>query len=321
MANVLHRGDNLDVLRRHVATTSIDLVYLDPPFKSNHDYRAFDDTWTWDAAAQAAYDATVAAGGDVAAALAALRALLGANDMLAYLTGMAPRLVELRRVLTATGSLYLHCDPTASHYLKALLDAVFGARAFRNEIVWCYRKWSVGARQFARNHDVILFYSKAHDGGHVFNPLHVPVSAGTRKRWKDRRQHAELEHGVRRASSVADAESRSPMPDWWDLSIVNPNAGERVDYPTQKPEALLERIVRASSRAGDVVLDPCCGSGTTIVVAERLGRAWIGIDANALAIARTTRRLADRCGDRVRFTVADDQITPAARSAATSDGA
>ena len=320
MANVLHRGDNLDVLRRHVATASVDLVYLDPPFKSNQDYRAFDDTWTWDAAAQTAYDEAAAAGGAVAAALAAFRALLGANDMLAYLTTMAPRLVELHRVLAPSGSLYLHCDPTASHYLKVLLDAVFGARAFRNEIVWCYRKWSVGARQFARNHDVILFYSKAHDGTHVFSPLHVPVSAGTRKRWKGRRQQAEFADGVRKASSVADAESRSPMPDWWDLSIVNPNADERVDYPTQKPEPLLERIVAASSRAGDLVLDPYCGSGTTIVVAERLGRAWIGIDVSAVAIARTRERLSDRCGAGVRFTVTDDQTTPACRSAAISDG-
>ena len=319
--NALYYGDNLDVLRRHVNDESVDLVYLDPPFKSNQDYHAFADTWTWDAAAATAYDAAVAAGGDVAAALGGVRGVLGTNDMLAYLATMAPRLVELRRVLTATGSIYLHCDPTASHYLKILLDAVFGGRGFRNEIVWCYRKWSVGARQFARNHDVILFYSKAHDGTHVFNPLHVPVSTGTRKRWKGRRQQARFERGVRTASSVAGTESRSPMPDWWDLSIVNPNADERVDYPTQKPEALLERIVRASSREGGVVLDPYCGSGTTLIVAEGLGRSWIGIDVSPLAIERSRRRMTDRFGASARYTIADDQMTPAARKAAISDGA
>ncbi len=293
MGGALHCGDNLDVLRRHVADASIDLVYLDPPFKSNQDYRAFDDTWTWNAASAALYDEVIAAGGDAARALTALRLILGTSDMLAYLAMMAPRLVELRRVMKASASIYLHCDPTASHYLKVLMDAVFGAGAFRNEIVWCYRKWSVAARQFARNHDVILFYSKADDGTHAFTPLHVPVSAGTRRRWKDRRQQAAFEDGVRKARSVAERESRSPMADWWDLSIINPNAAERVDYPTQKPEALLERIILASSREGDVVLDPCCGSGTTLVVAERLGRSWIGIDVSPLAIELTTRRSDD----------------------------
>ncbi|MBI3770816.1 MAG: site-specific DNA-methyltransferase [Deltaproteobacteria bacterium] len=333
MPGTLHCGDNLDVLRRHIADESIDLVYLDPPFKSNQDYAvhvgapntrtapvpAFADTWTWDAATTATYEKVIAVGGGVARALVTLRDLLGPTDMLAYLAMMAPRLVDLRRVLKPTGSLYLHCDPTASHYLKIVMDAVFGRAGFRNEIVWCYRKWSVAARQFARNHDVIHFYSKAHDGTHVFDPLHVPVSAGTRKRWKGRRQHAHFEDGVRKARSVAGSTSRSPMPDWWDLSIINPNAAERLDYPTQKPEALLERIVQASSREGDVVLDPCCGSGTTLVVAERLGRAWIGIDVSRLAVELAARRLRDRFGTRA-LQVTGTQTTRVARRAAISAG-
>jgi site-specific DNA-methyltransferase (adenine-specific) len=173
------------------ATESVDLIYLDPPFNSQQDYNviyrdktgkrseaqktAFEDTWEWGNVAAAAYQDVVRAGGQVGRTVEALYKVLGDSDMMAYLCMMAPRLVELHRVLKPTGSLYLHCDPGASHYLKVLLDAAFGPGTFRNEVIWCYRKWSVSAGQFARNHDVLLFYTKAAGKGHVFIPQFVPV--------------------------------------------------------------------------------------------------------------------------------------------------
>ncbi len=181
--NTLYYGDNLDVLRRYVADEAVDLVYLDPPFKSNQDYnvlfaeqdgsrsaaqiKAFEDTWRWDQAAAAAYEEVVEGGGRVSQAMQAFRTFLGESDMLAYLAMMAPRLVELRRVLKPTGSIYLHCDPTASHYLKMLMDAVFGPRRFRNEVIWHYRRWTAQAKKFQKLHDVLLFYTKEED--YTFN--------------------------------------------------------------------------------------------------------------------------------------------------------
>src|SRR5262245_51337660 len=156
--NRLFYGDNLEVLERHIDDASIDLVYLDPPFQSGKDYEAFDDTWAWGRDAEDGYEAAVKAAGPLGQALRALRSLLGESDTMAYLAMMAPRLRELRRVLKPTGSLYLHCDPTASHYLKLLLDAVFGPGTFRNEVVWRYRRWPAKSRQFQKMHDVLLFY-------------------------------------------------------------------------------------------------------------------------------------------------------------------
>ncbi|MGB2781425.1 MAG: site-specific DNA-methyltransferase, partial [Phycisphaerae bacterium] len=183
--NTLYYGDNLDVLRRHVADESVDLVYLDPPFNSNATYnvlfaerngsraaaqiKAFEDTWEWDEAAAKAYEETVEAGGLVSRAMQAFRTFLGDSDMLAYLAMMAPRLVELRRVLKPTGSVYLHCDPTASHYLKMLMDAVFGPENFLNEIVWSYRRYTAKSRRFQRLHDAILFYGRSDRA--VFNDM------------------------------------------------------------------------------------------------------------------------------------------------------
>lgn len=188
--NTLYYGDNLDILRRYVADESIDLVYLDPPFKSDQNYnvlfaeqdgsrsaaqiRAFGDTWQWDQAAAAAYHQIVEAGGKVSEAMQAFRRFLGDNDMLAYLCMMAPRLVELRRVLKDTGSLYLHCDPTASHYLKMLLDAVLGPEQFRNEIIWRRTGSHNSRRSFGPIHDTILFYSKT--GSYIFNIVRRPYS-------------------------------------------------------------------------------------------------------------------------------------------------
>lgn len=311
--NLLAYGDNLDVLQRHVAPESVDLVYLDPPFNSNADYnvlfeehgeraaaqiKAFTDTWEWNTESAKAFQKLVEGGGEVAAAMRAFRTLLGDSDMLAYLSMMAPRLVELRNVLKPSGSLFLHCDPTASHYLKVLLDKVFGARCFRNEIIWGYRKWAVSASQFARNHDVVLFYSKSPGRVNKFHTLYVPVSPGTLKRWKGRKQQAIHVEGVRRSTSGAAA-AQSPMPDWWDISIINPNAAERLGYPTQKPIALLERIIAATTDPGDVVLDPFCGCGTTVDAAQSLGRQWIGIDITHIATGLIKSRLVSRFGPEI----------------------
>lgn len=296
--NALYYGDNLDVLRENIKDETVDLIYLDPPFNSQATYnqsatqiKAFEDTWRWDEHAEDAFDQVVR--GDnagVAEMLRMIRSFLGENDMMAYLTMMAIRLLEMHRKLKTTGSLYLHCDPKASHYLKVLLDAVFGARDFRNEIIWCYRKWSTKGRQFSRNHDVILFYSKGAES--TFNTQFVPVSVGTMRRWGGKKQQAYLEDGVRKAASIEE-EARSPCPDWWDISILNPNSKERINYPTQKPLKLLDRIIRASSNEGDVVLDPFCGCGTTVHAAQKLGRGWIGIDNTHLAISLAEKRLDD----------------------------
>jgi len=309
-ANALWYGDNLDILRERIAPESVDLIYLDPPFNSNRSYNvlfgrshgddaraqieAFDDTWTWTPETEQLYLAMLSGGAParVADAIQAMHGLLDEGEVMAYLVMMAARLVELHRVLRPTGSIYLHCDPTASHYLKLLMDAIFGPGMFRNEVVWCYRKWSVAGHQFARNHDVILFYSKT-EKGNTFNPLFIPVSAGTMKRWKGQKQQAVFDGGVRKASSTQGEAAETPMPDWWEVSILNPNAAERLGYPTQKPQALLERIVAASSNEGDVVLDPFCGCGTTIAAAQALGRRWIGIDVTYIAIDLVRRRLED----------------------------
>lgn len=305
--NRLYYGDNLDVLREHIRGESVDLIYLDPPFNSNASYnllfksaasaeadasiQAFDDTWTWgEASNNALLDIARGTNRALQVMMRAMHDALGDSPLMAYLAMMAVRLVELHRVLRPTGSLYLHCDPTASHYLKLVLDAVFGPHNFRNEISWCYRKWAVSAGQFVRNHDVILFYSKS-GSGHTFNHLFVPPSAGTLKRWKGQKQQAVFEGGIRKASSKTGADAQSAMPDWWEISILNPNARERLGYPTQKPRALLERIVAASSNPGDVVLDPFCGCGTAVDAAQKLGRRWIGIDVTHIAIGMIEDRM------------------------------
>ncbi len=317
--NVLYYGDNLDILRRYIPDESVDLIYLDPPFNSNRDYNvifkdesgrksdaqlvAFEDTWHWGPDAERVYEYLTNTArhegrvpDNVSTIIAALRHGIGENQMMAYLVEMAGRLVELRRVLKSTGSIYLHCDPTASHYLKVLLDAIFGNGCFRNEVVWCYRKWSVAAGQFVRNHDILLFYSKVRDGSHTFNVLYTAPSEGTQRRWKGKKQQAVFVDGVRTATSVDGEEAQSPMPDWWEISVLNPNAAERLGYPTQKPLALVERIVEASSNPGDVILDPFCGCGTALVAAEKLGRKWVGIDITYLSIAVMKARLKDSFG-------------------------
>ena len=357
--NLLFYGDNLDVLRRYVKDETIDLIYLDPPFNSNATYsvlfghadgtksdaqiQAFEDTWRWDQAAAAAFQQTVTSGGGVASALAAFQQLLGPSTMLAYLSMMAPRLIELRRVLRPTGSLYLHCDPTASHYLKLLLDSIFGPQNFRNEIIWRRTGGKGDARRkFASIHDSLLVYGGGpdnffntirreldpdyaarftQDDGDGRGPYHgAPLDSPSprpnltyeykgypppAKGWRvDRKEMERLDADgrlifpssptgrIRRKLFLRDAPG-SPIGDvWTDIDPINSQAQERLGYPTQKPERLLERIIEASSKPGDVVLDPFCGCGTTIAAAQKLKRNWVGIDLTALAISLIKSRLA-----------------------------
>jgi adenine specific DNA methylase Mod len=311
MAGHLYYGDNLEVLRNEIKDETVDLIYLDPPFNSNATYNvlfktpegershaqieAFEDTWHWNAHAEQAFDEVMKSGNtDVAEMLRAMRIFLKENDMMAYLTMMAVRLIELHRVLKPTGSLYLHCDPTASHYLKILLDAIFGKGNFRNEIIWSYRKWAVAGSKFSRNHDVILFYAKDDDAAPFNIPLQ-PRAASTLKRFGNKTiVSGHDETGNRIPSQTTNEESSGvKMSDVWEIPIIAPSSAERLGYPTQKPLALLERLISASSNEGDVVLDPFCGCGTTIHAAEKLGRHWIGIDVTHLAISLIEKRLKD----------------------------
>ena len=308
--NTLCYGDNLEVLRLHVPDECVDLVYLDPPFKSNQDYnvlfaepngskskaqiKAFSDTWHWDREAEEAYVEVVDRADRVSDAMLAFRKLLGENDMMAYLAMMAPRLIELRRVLKPTGSIYLHCDPTASHYLKLLMDAVFSPRHFQNEIVWRY-SWGLHVEtRWNRKHDVVLFYTKSDQW--AFNSHEV---MDVREAEVLRR----LATGKKSATMAADKAKTNDktlkLPnDVWHIPTINAMAKERLGYPTQKPEALLERIIKASSSEGDLILDPFCGCGTTIAAAQRLERRWVGIDITHLAISLIKNRLLGTFGDR-----------------------
>ena len=368
--NHLYFGDNLDILRQHIDAESVDLIYLDPPFNSNATYNvlfrersgeesaaqitAFDDTWRWGLESELAYQEVITEqAGKVGELLAALRSFLGQNDMMAYLTMMAQRMVELHRVLKPTGSIYLHCDPTASHYLKLLLDAVFGLANFRNEIVWrrtsAHSDVEQGARHMGRIHDVLLMYSKDtmpkwntvyvpyereyiesvyryedEDGRrYQTQPLHAAKPGGdTLYEWKgklpppgrywaySKENMARLDAegritysrtGTPRYKIYLDEKEGRPLQDMWaDISPVHVQPRERLGFPTQKPEALLERIISASSDEGDVVLDPFCGCGTAVAAAERLKRRWIGIDITHLAITLIRHRMHDSFGEDLR---------------------
>ncbi|MCB5229155.1 MAG: site-specific DNA-methyltransferase [Candidatus Cloacimonetes bacterium] len=393
--NKLFYGDNLDILRRYIKDETVDLIYLDPPFNSNATYnvlfgskdgtdaaaqiQAFDDTWHWDRVAAESYMKVVEQGGEVSRAMQAFRLLLKDSDMLAYLSMMAPRLIEMRRVLKPTGSIYLHCDPTASHYLKILMDAIFSAEFFRNEIVWkrLYGGKS-DARQYGKNSDRILFYTKSNEfyflsprlsqhreetinswyrnkderGRYVSRPL--TAAGGTigdsGQSWRGReptghwtvprilQKRYEEDTGRRLMGSVrerldilADAGyidfSSTGNPSWrryldeaekprvhdiWADDEVKPigrTSAERLGYPTQKPEELLRRIIQASSNEGDLVLDPFCGCGTTVAVAQRLNRQWIGIDITHLAINLMKHRLQDSFGEDLQYEVIGEPVS------------
>ena len=366
--DALFYGDNLDVLRNHIEDASVDLIYLDPPFNSNANYNvlfkspdgkqsqsqieAFEDTWHWTDAAEAAFDDVMRSGhSDAAEMLRAMRAMLKENDMMAYLAMMAVRLIELHRVLKPTGSLYLHCDPTASHYLKMLLDAVFGVPNYRNEITWKRQTAHSDAKtKFSDVSDIILFYAKskaskfkpvyvAHDPAYVSKfyrhddndgrgPYQIDNTASPNPRpnmmyewrgfpypdkgWRFQKETMQKLHDdgrlyypkhadgsfdfskrVRVKRYLSEQEGSIVTSIWNDIHPLHASNAERLGYPTQKPVALLERILKASSNEGDVVLDPFCGCGTTIHAAEKLNRSWLGIDVTHLAIGLIRDRLRD----------------------------
>lgn len=298
MTNKLFFGDCLDVMRT-LPEECCDLIYLDPPFNSNATYNllfaspagdqaiaqieAFDDTWHWgEQSAREFRDIQKTAPTDVSNMLVALVDFLGKNDVTAYLTMMTSRLLEIRRLMKDTASIYLHCDPTASHYLKIVLDGVFGKRNYRNEIVWCYSTGGASKRFYAKKHDTIFFYTKSDE--YKFYP--------------DRVKEPRTEKSVKRAQNPKGAritsENTDKLPtDVFQIQALNPMSKERIGYPTQKPLALLDRIVLASSDEGDVVLDPFCGCGTAVHSAQKNGRSWMGIDITHLAVSLIERRLRD----------------------------
>jgi len=285
---IIYYGDNLDVLRDHIPDESVDLIYLDPPFNSRRSYyissskiHAFDDIWKWDKSVAIAYQKMVNNGGKISQAMQALNMLLSTSDMFAYLVMMIPRLVELARVLKPTGGIYLHCDPTISHYLRILMDVVFGSENFQNEIIWHYGLGGSSPKRWSRKHDNIFFYSRTKNW--YFSPLMIPA---TSNRMRGRKKK---------------------MTDVWDIPTINNMAKERVGYPKQKPRMLLERIITASSNEGDLVLDPFCGSGTTVAVAESLKRHWIGIDNSPVAIAFTCKYLRNMFGEYIKYQVVGDK--------------
>ncbi|ANW62858.1 DNA-methyltransferase [Mycolicibacterium tokaiense] len=261
----------------------MDLIYADPPFNSNRDYATFADTWRWD---PAAYTDTVAAAAHrPAQVLEVMYTLLGPGPQLAYLVHLVPRLVELHRVLARTGSLYLHCDPTMSHYAKVALDTLFAedAGGFLNEIVWSYRTGGAGKRWFGRKHDVLLLYVKD-VAAHTFNAGKEKSYLTHRYGFKNVEIHREPAPDSRYYTMVG-------LRDVWSIDALRGNQAEALGYPTQKPLALLRRIVTVSSNPGDLVLDPYCGSGTTLVAARELGRSWLGIDISATAVELTAQRV------------------------------
>lgn len=325
LVRTLYCGDNLHILRTCLVAKSVDLIYLDPPFYSQRAYQAsfrklsgglhgsnqahaFLDIWRWDAATEQAYMQLLASGSEpLHRTMNALRAILGEGSLLAYLLMMAVRLVELHRVLKSTGSVYLHCDPAASHYLKILMDVVFGAGFFRNEIVWGYKTGGASKAHFARKHDLIFFYSKS-DTYH-FNAL----------KEKSYMMHS---YGFKKSTFQRDARGEYTwvyMKDVWELPALGAADRQRLGYPTQKPEALLERIIQVSSREGDVVLDPFCGSGTTLAVAQRLGRGWIGIENHYLGLAYQQYRLAEAFPNISYSRIGAPRTLEEARALATQD--
>ena len=362
--NRLYFGDNLKILREHVPDASVDLIYLDPPFNSSATYNvlfkeksgeesaaqitAFEDTWQWSQEAEAVFREIVTGGPrKLADLMQALLAFLGRNDMMAYLVMMAIRLVELHRVLGSAGSIYLHCDSTASHYLKLVMDAIFGVENYRSEIVWKRAASHGGASNYNDVHDTVFLFSRSsgpswnaqyqsHDqsyieshyqlvdsvGGHyqlvsahgpgqgrarVFRGklIHPPkgrhwMDQPTIDRWDVEGRLVFTASGMPRYKRYLNDTPGKPVTNVWDdIFPINSQAQERLGYPTQKPEALLERIIKASSNEDDVVLDPFCGCGTAIAVAEKLKRRWIGIDITYLAINLVQRRLRDSFGEQL----------------------
>lgn len=356
MIKHLHFGDNLEVLRNRdvIHGESVDLIYLDPPFNSKADYNvifgdrqsktspqaqitAFEDTWHWNEDSARTLQELYDINGDLAELLDLLVRRLGHNDLSAYLVMMSARLIESHRVLKPTGSLYLHCDPTASHYLKVILDVIFDAKNFRNEIIWKRTSAHSDSKTCGNAHDVLLLYSKSqkflwnkqyqdYDESYIQSHYRLVDENGRRYRtgdltamglsgggytyewngvtklWRlppekmqelhDQGRVHYTKNGTAEYIRYLDEMPGLPLQDVWDdISPVNSQAKERLGYPTQKPLALLERIIQASSNENDIILDPFCGCGTAIHAAEKLNRQWIGIDITHLAISLIESRL------------------------------
>ncbi len=353
MENTLFYGDNLKVMREQIDDESVDLIYLDPPFNSQATYnilfkdeagqappsqiKAFTDTWHWPDAAEDYDDLRISAPDNVRRLLEGLYDFIGPCAMMAYLVMMTSRLLEMKRVLKKTGSIYLHCDPTASHYLKIILDRIFGTKNYKNEIAWCYKERELSKKHWNKKHDIILFYVKNPNIPYTFNWQSVTMgySSGTLAKFnltdKDGRRYQirgkggpytgkhglspdiEEEHPELVYRDYLDTKPGVLPRDWWsDIPFINRAARERLGYPTQKPMALLARIIEVSSKPGDTVLDPFCGCGTTIEAAEKLGRKWIGIDITHLAIQLIRKRLNDvfegECSYKV-FGIPEDYIS------------
>lgn len=323
----LYFGDNLEILREKFPSDEgyFDLIYLDPPFNSNRNYnvlfkeglidsqaqvQAFEDSWHWTPEAQHTFEELIGVkpsetkiNEQISNLMQALEKMIGHNDVLAYLTMMTVRLIELHRVLKKTGSIYLHCDPTASHYLKIVMDAIFGKQNFRNEIIWERGTASggkAGGDKFVPNHDVIFFYNKDTDKAFYQRQYITYTEDYIKQRFKytnesGRRYRLQLDN----RKQYLDESKGKPVSDiWTDIFPINPMAKEKLGYATQKPEALLERIIKASSKEGDWVLDPFCGCGTTVAVAEKLDRNWVGIDITTLAINLIKYRLREQFSDK-----------------------
>jgi len=293
----LYFGDNLDILREKIPDESIDLVYLDPPFNSKKCYNvifkdnesqthAFDDTWSGfdPIKIKIIKDELILKqeNTNISNIVSGFESILGEKSgMFIYLINMTQRLLELYRVLKPTGSIYLHCDPTASHYLKIIMDIIFGNENFRNEIIWHYTGGLNAKNNYPTKHDSIFFYSKGNNFN--FNIQREPYAETS----------AYAKGGIVSAAGkkyMPNSEGK-PIDDVWNIPIINPMSKERLGYPTQKPEKLLERIILASSNEGNIVLDPFCGCGTTVSVAEQLNRQWIGIDIATVAIDIMKNRL------------------------------
>ena len=303
-SRTLFQGDNLLFLRA-MNTGTVDLIATDPPFNKGRDFHltpeslkggkiGFQDRWSWKKDVHQDWvDKLQNDWKYVYHVIQGSRESYG-DSMGAFLCFMAVRLIEMRRVLKPTGSIYLHCDPTASHYLKELMDAIFGRNNFRNEIIWHYRKWSSGWQQFQRNHDVILFYSRSDDEDRVFTKQYMSRAASTQKRFGNKKIISGYdETGKRLPSQMEDEDSDGvPMDDVWDIGRVPPI---KQLYPTQKPAELYKRIIKASSKKGDVVLDPFCGCATTLIAAECLGRDWVGIDIWEKSHKTVKKRIAKEC--------------------------
>jgi len=379
--NTLFYGDNLIILREYITSESVDLIYLDPPFNSSRNYNvlfkdekgidsesqitAFEDTWHWNMAAEHTYTELLTEAPDhVAKMIESLRGFIGENQMMAYLVMMAARLVELHRVLKATGSLYLHCDPTASHYLKIILDVIFGPTSFRNEIVWQRTSAHNDPHRYGANIDILLYNTKGstwtwnqqyishsseyltrfrqHDpDGRAWTDADITAKGlsgggydyeykGIRSLWRcpietmeklDAEGHLHFtKAGGIRLKRYLDETPGVPLQALWnDISPINSQAAERLGYPTQKPLALLERIINTSSNPGDIVLDPFCGCGTAIAAAQKLGRKWIGIDITHLSIALQKYRM-EAMFPGIKFkVVGEPKDIGAARQLATED--